>query len=93
MWAFLALRACASMPTPPKTGATLIAREWAIVCISSTICSASSLVGASTSAAGRRASALIRSTIGTPKASVLPDPVGDWTNTSLPSRMSAIASR
>ena len=30
MWAFLALRACASMPTPPKTGATLIAREWAI---------------------------------------------------------------
>src|SRR5215204_3785507 len=59
---------------------------------SSTICSASSRVGARTRAAGRRASASMRSTSGMPKANVLPEPVGDWTRTSSPARTSAMQS-
>ena len=78
------------MPTPPKTGATLSARDWAIERSSSTICSASSRVGARIERRGAARLGLIRSTIGTPKASVLPDPVGDWTSTSSPARMSAM---
>ena len=38
------------------------------------------------SAAGRRASGAIRSTIGAPKASVLPEPVGDLASTSRPAK-------
>ena len=34
-----------------------------------------------------------RSAIGTPNASVLPEPVGDWTSTSRPARTSSITSR
>src|SRR5262245_50644460 len=92
MCAWAAFFAWAWMPTPPNTGAIFRAREWAIERSSSTICSASSGVGASTSAAGRRESAAMRSTIGTPKASVLPDPVGDWTRTSSSARTSAMQS-
>ncbi len=43
----------------------------------STICEASSRVGTSTSAAQRGSSASMRSTIGMPNASVLPEPVGE----------------
>ena len=50
--------------------------------ISSTIWLASSRVGASTNAAARASVASIRSTSGAPSASVLPDPVGDFTSTS-----------
>ncbi len=60
--------------------------------MSSTICSASSRVGARIRAAWRGPLESSRSTIGTPKASVLPEPVGDWTRTSSPLRTSAIAS-
>ncbi|MEJ7718600.1 MAG: hypothetical protein WKF31_11780 [Thermoleophilaceae bacterium] len=83
----------ARMPTPPWTTAVDSAREWATVRISSTIWQASSRVGARIRPAGRRASAAMRSTIGTPKASVLPEPVGDWARTSWPARTSAITSR
>ena len=54
---------------------------------------ASSRVGASTSAAGRGSSAAIRSTSGIPKASVLPEPVGDFASTSRPARTSPMTSR
>ena len=40
-----------------------------------------------------RAVGLVRSTIGIPKASVLPDPVGDFASTSRPASTSAITSR
>jgi hypothetical protein len=43
-------------------------------------------------AEGLRSSALIRSTIGIPKASVLPEPVGDLASTSRPARTSVITS-
>ena len=59
---------------------------------SSTICVASSRVGASTSAAGLRSLGSSRSAIGRPKARVLPEPVGDWTRTSRPARTSAMTS-
>src|SRR5918995_6153240 len=55
---------------------------------SSTICATSSRVGASTSADGQAPSGSTTSAIGAPKASVLPDPVGDLTSTSWPSRTS-----
>ena len=61
--------------------------------MSSTIWVASSRVGASTSAAGRRPSAAIRSTIGMPKASVLPEPVGDLASTSRPASTSPMTER
>ena len=61
--------------------------------ISSTIWVASSRVGASTSAAGRGSLARIRSTIGIPNASVLPDPVGDFAITSRPAIASPITDR
>ena len=59
---------------------------------SSTIWLASSRVGARTSAAGRRSVASTRSTTGMPKASVLPDPVGDLARTSRPASTSAMTS-
>src|SRR5688572_20901865 len=55
---------------------------------SSTICAASSRVGARISADGQAPLESIRSASGTPKASVLPEPVGDLTSTSWPSRTS-----
>src|SRR3954471_18554025 len=57
---------------------------------SSTICEASSRVGARTRHAGRRSSAAIRSERGTANASVLPDPVGDLASTSRPASTSPI---
>src|ERR1700756_2969939 len=61
--------------------------------ISSTIWVASSRVGASTSAAGRGSLAPMRSTTGIPKASVLPEPVGDFAITSRPAIASPITAR
>ena len=55
---------------------------------SSTIWAASSRVGARMSACGQAPSGSTTSTSGTPKASVLPEPVGDLTRTSWPSRTS-----
>ena len=66
------------------------ARAVATSLSSSAIWVASSRVGASTRAAGRGPSLGVRSTIGMPKASVLPEPVGDLTSTSRPARTSAI---
>ena len=57
---------------------------------SSTIWAASSRVGASTSADGQAPSGSMRSTSGTPNASVLPEPVGDLTSTSWPSSTSGM---
>src|SRR5919198_1478187 len=68
--------------------ATESARALASGRISSTICCASSRVGASTSPEGRGSPASIRSTSGTANAIVLPDPVGDLTSTSRPARAS-----
>ena len=51
-------------------------------------CAASSRVGTSTSAEGRLPFAAVRSTIGSPNASVLPDPVGDFASTSRPASAS-----
>src|SRR3954470_8830346 len=59
----------------------------------STIWRTSSRVGASTRALGRGSSASIRSTMGTAKASVLPDPVGDLTSTSRPASTSGTTRR
>src|SRR5919107_424798 len=56
--------------------------------ISSTTCEASSRVGTRTSAEGRPAAPLTRSTRGIPKASVLPEPVGEAARTSTPARAS-----
>ena len=53
---------------------------------------ASSRVGASTSAAGRGSVGLDAVGIGTPKASVLPEPVGDLARTSRPASTSAMTS-
>src|SRR5829696_5184417 len=55
---------------------------------SSTIWAASSRVGASTRADGQAPPGSTMSASGTPKASVLPEPVGDLTRTSRPSRTS-----
>ncbi|CAB4943783.1 unannotated protein [freshwater metagenome] len=88
----VARRACFSMPAPPKTAVTASAREWAISRISSTICVASSRVGTSTRALGRGSSASMPSTRATPKAIVLPEPVGEATRTSRPARASGSAS-
>jgi hypothetical protein len=68
------------------------ARAFAIERSSSVICVASSRVGARMSADGRRSVASTRSTMGTPKASVLPDPVGDRARTSRPASTSATTS-
>src|SRR3954469_21586066 len=68
------------------------ARAWATEYSSSTICEASSRVGASTSAEGRWSVASTMSTIGRPKASVLPEPVGDLARTSCPASTSAMTS-
>src|SRR4051794_37361292 len=57
---------------------------------SSTICEASSRVGARTRHAGRRSSAATTSERGTANASVLPDPVGDLASTSRPASTSPI---
>src|SRR5256886_7762967 len=56
--------------------------------MSAVTCEASSRVGTSTSAEGRGSSVVVRSTIGTAKASVLPEPVGDLARTSSPARAS-----
>ena len=85
--------ACLTTPTPPYTAVIRSARACAIPRMSSTIWLASSRVGASTSAAGRASSAPIRSTIGIPNASVLPEPVGDFAITSRPWIASAITAR
>src|SRR5881275_2724312 len=55
---------------------------------SSVTCEASSRVGTSTSAEGRGSFFVVRSTIGTANASVLPDPVGDLASTSSPASAS-----
>ena len=55
---------------------------------SSVTCCASSRVGTSTSALGRRRAASTRSTIGSANASVLPEPVGDFARTSSPASAS-----
>ena len=65
----------------------------AIERMSSTIWVASSRVGARIRAAGRRLLAAIRSAIGTPKARVLPDPVGDLASTSRPASTSPMTER
>ena len=49
---------------------------------------ASSRVGTSTSADGRASVAVVRSTIGSANASVLPEPVGDFASTSSPASAS-----
>src|SRR5207237_2693665 len=51
-------------------------------------CEASSRVGTSTSDDGAPPPAGVRSTTGTPKASVLPEPVGDLASTSVPASAS-----
>src|ERR1700751_5080756 len=55
---------------------------------SSTICEASSRVGTSTRAPGCAEEPAVRSIIGIPNASVLPEPVGDAARTSTPARAS-----
>src|SRR5918997_1828494 len=78
------------MPAPPYTAATESARACASGGSSSTIWLGSSRVGASTRALGLGSFASSRSIIGAPKASVLPDPVGDLTSTSRPASTSGI---
>src|SRR6266704_2821266 len=56
--------------------------------MSSVACEASSRVGTRTSADGRGSSVVVRSTIGTANASVLPEPVGDLARTSRPASAS-----
>src|SRR5689334_5818130 len=56
--------------------------------MSSVTCEASSRVGTRTSAEGRGSLVVVRSTIGTANASVLPEPVGDLASTSRPARAS-----
>src|SRR5438876_8666580 len=56
--------------------------------MSSVTCEASSRVGTRTSADGRGSSVVVRSTIGTANASVLPEPVGDLARTSRPASAS-----
>src|SRR5690349_10480658 len=56
--------------------------------MSSVTCEASSRVGTRTSAEGRGSLVVVRSTIGTANASVLPEPVGDLVSTSRPARAS-----
>jgi hypothetical protein len=70
--------------TPPYAGATVSPRALARGWKSSVTCEASSRVGTSTSADGRASPGSVRSTIGSTKASVLPDPVGERTSTSTP---------
>src|SRR6266550_1706618 len=56
--------------------------------MSSVTCEASSRVGTRTSADGRGSSVVVRSTIGTANARVLPEPVGDLARTSRPASAS-----
>src|ERR671919_1935058 len=56
--------------------------------MSSATCRASSRVGTRTSALGRLSAVVVRSTIGIAKASVLPEPVGDFASTSRPASAS-----
>src|SRR5438034_464873 len=56
--------------------------------MSSVTCEASSRVGTRTSADGRGSFVVVRSTIGTANASVLPEPVGDLARTSRPASAS-----
>ena len=63
----------------------------AIDAMSSVTCTASSRVGTSTSALGRRSDAAVRSTIGIANTRVLPDPVGDFASTSSPASASGRA--
>src|SRR5256885_10573142 len=56
--------------------------------MSSVTCEASLRVGTRTSADGRGSSVVVRSTIGTANASVLPEPVGDLARTSRPASAS-----
>src|ERR1700704_872344 len=66
-------------------------RPFALACgrRSSTTCEASSRVGTRTSAPGRLPPDAVRSTTGSPKARVLPDPVGDAARMSTPARASS----
>jgi hypothetical protein len=92
MWAFLARFACAPSGTPPYTDAILSPFLGASASSSSVTWAASSRVGTSTSAEGRRSSVTVRSTIGRAKASVFPDPVGDLASTSSPASASGSTS-
>src|SRR3954469_18931222 len=56
--------------------------------MSSTTCAASSRVGTRTSALGRASAPAVRSTSGTPKAIVFPEPVGDSARMSTPASAS-----
>src|SRR2546426_5548917 len=72
------------MDTPPYAAAERRPLVRPTSAISSATWTASSRVGTSTRAAGRGACGSRRSTIGMPKARVLPDPVGAFARTSCP---------
>ena len=80
--------AWAERGTPPWTAATARPFGPPTASSSSLTCRASSRVGTRTSARGPSPPRSVRSTIGIAKASVLPDPVGDFARTSSPARAS-----
>ena len=90
MWAFEASLGLLGDPDAAVHGGDPERASLSAARDSSTIWLASSRVGASTSAAGRGPSAAMRSASGIAKASVLPEPVGDFASTSRPARMSPI---
>ena len=80
--------ACEPIEIPPYTAATRRSWAGAIVPISAVTWAASSRVGTRIRPDGRASEPSSRSTIGTAKASVLPEPVGDFASTSRPARAS-----
>src|SRR4029453_11030932 len=87
-WAPLMRFDCARSGTPPYAASTLRPFSFASDLSSSVTWPASSRVGTRTSVEGRASSGEVRSTIGTAKASVLPDPVGALARMSSPPRAS-----
>ena len=80
------------MFVPPYAGMIQRSCAFARGRSSSAICSASSLVGANTSAVGAFGTdPTVRTIMGIPKAMVLPDPVGARAQISLPAKASGIA--
>ena len=80
--------ACERIGTPPYAAATRRPLATASASKASVTWAASSRVGTSTSAEGRPSAGVVRSTIGSAKARVLPEPVGERTRTSSPSSAS-----
>ena len=86
---------CGSYDRPPATSRCRRPVTWTNGSSASLTCMASSRVGTSTSARGRRLAGLVpsarRDTSGSPNASVLPDPVRPRPSTSRPARASGMA--